>query len=120
MNDGGRISTTGKNDWAREATSPRCESRETCRAKSCCISIPPPNLLVILTDPLPACRQPLDKDDVRGKLESAEWLNAAVQLVWRRYPVLVAEFLRKDIVDEILEVGIQWREEISGMLPRHL
>lgn len=45
----------------------------------------------------------MDKEDIRGKLESAEWLNAAVQLVWRRYPLLVAEFLRKDIVDEILE-----------------
>ena len=43
-------------------------------------------------------------DSMKGRLESAEWLNAAVQLVWRRYPLLVAEWLRKDVVDEILEV----------------
>jgi hypothetical protein len=43
-------------------------------------------------------------ESMKGRLESAEWLNAAVQLVWRRYPLLVAEWLRKDIVDEILEV----------------
>lgn len=44
------------------------------------------------------------KEYLKGRLESAEWLNAAVQLMWRRYPTLVGEWLRKDIVDEILEV----------------